>query len=122
MWRMNHFDMSADHPERAMKFYSEVFGWKFEKWEGPFDYWLIMTGNTDEPGIDGGLARREDQNARVVNFIDVPSVDECSEKITANGGRIIQPRQTIPGVGYILIFQDTEGNVFGIMETDSKAM
>ena len=121
MWRVNHFDVSADHPERVMKFYSEVFGWNFEKWNGPFDYWLIMTGDPKEPGIDGGIARREGPNAQIMNFIDVPSVDECSRSITANGGKIIQSKQAIPGVGCILIFQDTEGNVFGIMETEIKA-
>lgn len=121
MWRVNHFDVSADDPKRAMKFYSEVFGWKFEKWNGPFDYWQIMTGNPKEPGIDGGIARREDPNAHIMNFIDVPSVDECSKSITDNDGKIIQSKQTIPGVGCILIFQDTEGNVFGILETDIKA-
>ena len=121
MWRVNHFDVSADEPERAMRFYGEVFGWRFEKWNGPFDYWLVTTGDRNEPGIDGGLAKREDPNAHVMNFIDVPSVDECATRITSNGGRIIQHKQTIPGVGCILIFQDTEGNVFGIMQQDLSA-
>jgi len=111
----------ADHLERAMDFYGEVFGWKFEKWNGPFDYWLITTGDPKEPGIDGGIARREDPSAHIINFIDVPSVDECSKSITANGGKIIQSKQTIPGVGYVLVFQDTEENVFGILETNIKA-
>src|SRR5512143_1854726 len=114
MWRVNHFDVSADEPSRAMKFYREVFGWRFEKWNGPFDYWLIMTGDRNEPGIDGGIAKREDPNAHVVNFIDVPSIDACAKKITLNGGKVIQPKQAIPGVGHVLIFQDTEGNMFGI--------
>ena len=121
MWRVNHFDVSADEPERAMNFYREVFGWKFEKWNGPFDYWLIMTGNPDEPGIDGGIARREDPNASIMNFIDVPSVDDCVKKITSYGGKILQEKQTIPGVGYIVSFQDTERNVFGILQTDLNA-
>lgn len=104
-----------------MKFYGDVFGWKFEKWSGPFDYWLIMTGDRNEPGIDGGIAKREDPNAHIMNFIDVPSVDECAKKITSNGGKIVQPKQTIPGVGYVLIFEDTEGNMFGILQTDLAA-
>lgn len=121
MWRVNYFDVSADEPQRAMKFYGDVFGWKFEKWNGPFDYWLVMTGDRTEPGIDGGIAKREDQSAHIMNFIDVPSVDEYAKKITLNGGKIVQPRQTIPGVGYMLIFQDTENNAFGIMQTDLNA-
>lgn len=121
MWRVNHFDVSADDPERAMRFYGEVFGWKFEKWECPFDYWLVMTGDPAEPGIDGGIAKRQNPDAHIMNFIDVPSVEESVEKIISRGGRILQEKQTIPGVGYTAIFQDTERNMFGIIQMDLNA-
>jgi uncharacterized protein len=121
MSRVNYFDMSADNPERAMHFYKNVFGWKFEKWNGPFDYWLAMTGNPEEPGINGGIAQRTDPSSRIMNFIDVASVDECRTKIMENGGTILQEKQSIPGVGYILIFQDTEKNMFGALQGDPSA-
>jgi catechol 2,3-dioxygenase-like lactoylglutathione lyase family enzyme len=60
MPRVVHFEISVDDPERAIRFYSDVFGWKIEKWEGPMDYWLITTGPENEPGIDGALIRRQD--------------------------------------------------------------
>ena len=44
MPRPCHFDLTADEPERAMKFYKDVFGWKFEKWDGPMEYWMVTTG------------------------------------------------------------------------------
>ncbi len=121
MWRVTYFDMGVDEPERAMRFYGAVFGWKFEKWSGPFEYWLVTTGDRSEPGIDGGMAKRADPGNHILNFIEVPSVDECAKKITSNGGRIIEPRHAIPGVGYILVFQDPEGNKFGVLQTDSSA-
>jgi len=121
MPRVTHFDVSADSPERAMNFYQNVFGWTFQKWDGPFDYWLVMTGNPNEPGIDGGIASRADPNARIMNFIDVTSVDECRSKIVEHGGKILQEKQSIPGVGYILIFEDTEKNMFGVLEVHRNA-
>jgi predicted enzyme related to lactoylglutathione lyase len=121
MWRVKHFDVSVDDPQRAMDFYSNVFGWKFQKWDGPFDYWLIMTGDEKEPGIDGGIAKRQDPSAQIMNFIDVPSVEDVSISVTRNGGKIIQEKQTIPGVGYIVIIQDTEGNMYGLMQEDLNA-
>lgn len=121
MWRVNHFDMGVDEPERAMKFYGAVFGWQFERWDGPFDYWFVRTGDRTEPGMDGGMARRADPGSHIVNFIDVPSVDDCVNKIISNGGKIIEPKHAIPGVGYILVFQDTEQNMFGIMQADPSA-
>ena len=29
-----HFEIPADDVERAKKFYSDLFGWKMEKWSG----------------------------------------------------------------------------------------
>ncbi|MGD8634268.1 MAG: VOC family protein, partial [Anaerolineales bacterium] len=83
MGRVVHFELPADDPERAIKFYEQTFGWTFQKWEGPMEYWFVSTGPEDEPGIDGGLARREDPDSSTENTIDVESVDEAVEKIKA---------------------------------------
>ncbi len=121
MLRVTHFEISVDDPERAIKFYTDAFGWEIKKWEGPMDYWLIMTGPKDQPGIDGGLMKREHPGASTTNTIDVPSVDEFIAKITEAGGKIVAPKQSIPGVGYFASCQDTEGNTFGIMQEDTSA-
>jgi predicted enzyme related to lactoylglutathione lyase len=42
-------------------------------------------------------------------------------KVTAAGGKVLGPKTTIPGVGYHAYCQDTEGNVFGILQTDMSA-
>jgi predicted enzyme related to lactoylglutathione lyase len=118
--RVVHFDINAEKPEQLTKFYEKVFKWKFEKWKGPMDYWLITTGK-DEPGIDGGLTKRTEGEANTVNTINVPSIDEYVEKIKENGGTIIMPKQAVPGVGWTAYFKDPEGNSFGLMEEDPIA-
>jgi predicted enzyme related to lactoylglutathione lyase len=119
MPRVIHFDIGADQPERAIKFYSDVFGWKIQKWEGPMDYWLVYTG--EGPGIDGGLSKRMNPSETTTNTIGVPSVDEYLTKIEKSGGKVVMPKTAIPGVGWFASCQDTEGNVFGIMQEDSSA-
>ena len=123
MPRVVHFEISAEKPERAVKFYEKVFGWKIMKWEGPVEYWLITTGEKDEPGIDGGLSKRtEDESASsTVNTIEVPSVDKFAAKVEKNGGTIVIPKHAVPGVGWLVYFKDPEGNMFGIMEADESA-
>ena len=121
MPRVVHFEISADDPERAARFYNTVFAWEFTKWEGPMDYWLIKTGEEAEPGIDGGLMRRAAPDASVINTIAVHSVDEFVDKVQENGGVVVAPKVAIPGVGYVAYFKDTEENVFGIMEADESA-
>ncbi|UCH03222.1 MAG: VOC family protein [Candidatus Bathyarchaeota archaeon] len=120
MPRVVHFEINAANPESLTKFYEQVFSWKFEKWKGPMDYWLIMTGK-NEPGIDGGLTRRTAARAATVNTISVPSIDEYIEKIKEHKGTIIVPKTAIPGVGWTAYFEDPEGNSFGLMEEDTTA-
>jgi predicted enzyme related to lactoylglutathione lyase len=121
MPRVVHFEIHADDPERAVKFYQKVFGWEIVKWEGPQDYWLITTGPDDEPGINGGLMKRMDPSASTWNFIEVPSVDEFTAKVVESGGKVVVPKTAIPGVGYQAYCQDTEGNVFGVHQIDESA-
>jgi uncharacterized protein len=117
MPRVVHFEISADEPERAIQFYQQVFGWQISKWDGPHDYWLIKTGEDDEPGINGALMNRPDPRASTTNSIYVPSVDDFVAKITENGGKVVVPKMEIPGVGYIAYCLDTEGNLFGVFES-----
>ena len=44
MPRVIHFEINVDNPERATKFYADTFGWQFQKWGGPTEYWLVTTG------------------------------------------------------------------------------
>ena len=119
MPRVIHFEITADDPGRAVKFYEKVFGWKIDKW-GAMDYWLATTGPDNQPGINGAIMTRETQRT-TVNTIDVSSVDEFVKKIVDAGGKVVTPKTAIPGVGYFAYCVDTEGNVFGIMENDTKA-
>ena len=50
MPRVIHFEIPTDDPERAAKFYRNVFGWEIQKWDGPVEYWLVTTGDEDQPG------------------------------------------------------------------------
>ncbi|MFZ0183401.1 MAG: VOC family protein [Nitrosotalea sp.] len=121
MPRITHFDIPSDDPERAQKFYSEVFGWKFDKWDGPMEYWMVKTGENNEPGINGGLARRLPGQISITNTIEVPSLDEYTSKIASKGGQVLLPKMPILGVGYFATCMDTEGNIFGMIQMDKSA-
>ncbi|HEY6273224.1 MAG TPA: VOC family protein [Terriglobales bacterium] len=121
MPRVVHFDIPVDDPQRASRFYSEVFGWKINKWEGgPMDYWLATTGD-GEPGINGGLTPRSEMYKGTVNTIDVASIDDAISAIEQHGGKVAAPKMHIPGVGHFATCLDTERNVFGILQVDRAA-
>jgi uncharacterized protein len=127
MPRPVHFEIHAENPERAIKFYRELFGWEFSQWEGQ-PYWLIKTGEKSAPGIDGGLLPRKGPAAtgmQCVNAfvctVDVASCDETAKRVTEIGGSIAMPKMPVPTVGWLAYGKDTEGNLFGFMQFDAAA-
>lgn len=118
MGRPTHFELGVQDPQRAADFYAKTFGWKTEKWEGPVEYWLITTGEQGTPGIDGAFEVREDGQPATVNVLDVQDIDDALQKIEANGGSIESGKSPVPGVGWVAYAKDTEGNLFGMMQSD----
>lgn len=128
MARVGHFEIHADDPQRAINFYQNAFHWQFNKWDGPQDYWLVKTGESDTPGIDGGLLKRmgsaptdgQAVNAYVCTLIST-SLDEDVNQALTNGGSIAVPKMAVPGIGWLAYVKDTEGNIFGVMQDDPSA-
>ena len=112
-----HFDLPADDLERAKKFYEDLFKWKFSGVPG-MDYFFIDTG---VGGLKGGMGKRGSPEQKITNYIGVDSVDEYIEKVKAAGGKVLSPKMTVPGWGYIAVCTDTEGNTFGLWEENREA-
>ncbi len=130
MNRIVHFEIQADEPERAIKFYQSVFGWEFPKWLDEPPYWGILTAPQDsqEPGINGGLLKRPAPAPRpeqginaFVCTVQVDDFDATAKKIEAAGGIVALPKHPIMGIAWQGYFLDTEGNTFGIHQQDEKA-
>ncbi len=128
--RIAHFEIHADNPERAVEFYTKVFGWEIKKWEGgQMEYWMVMTGKQEEPGgINGGILRRpcpaptpaQGSNAYVCTIV-VDHYDEMAANILAHGGKETLPKFALKGMAWQGYFLDTEGNTFGLHQPDTNA-
>lgn len=126
-----HFEIPADQPERAAKFYRELFGWDIKKFEGSaaggIEYWMVRTVPTDDqgmplrPGVNGGLMRRMYQGQPPVNYIAVEDVDEFVKKAAGLGAKVLMEKSPVPGMGWFAQLNDTEGNVLAIWQHDPHA-
>jgi predicted enzyme related to lactoylglutathione lyase len=131
MAKVVHFEVHAQDPQRAMKFYGDVFGWRFQKWEGsPMEYWVVYAGEEGEKGVNGGLLKSPCPtpvadfaavNAFVCTMYAPKSLEESTEKILASGGTIAVPKMAIPGMAWLTYFKDPEGNIFGVIQDDKDA-
>lgn len=128
MSRVTHFEIHATDPDVLAAFYAGVFGWQFNRWDGPMEYWSIVTGSQSEPGIDGGLIRRRGPRAAegqpvnaFVCTVTAASVVDSLSRAAELGGIIAVPRMAIPGVGWLGYFKDPDGNIVGVMQPDPSA-
>jgi predicted enzyme related to lactoylglutathione lyase len=126
MARVVHFEVHADDPERAIGFYSSVFGWTFTKYGGRVDYWLITTGPDGEPRINGGMVRRMGtiDGQAVIAYVCTLAVDDLDASLAAAlaaGATVAHPKMPIPNVGWLAYCKDTEGNIFGMIQNDPSA-
>ncbi|HEV7454822.1 MAG TPA: VOC family protein [Candidatus Saccharimonadales bacterium] len=124
MNNVNYFEIQASAPEKAIIFYTGIFGWEFTKQEGmSTDYWQIKTD-----GIRGGLLKRpapvpppESGTNAYICSMEVEDFDAAAEKILKHGGIVAMEKFAVPGRCWQGYFLDTEDNTFGIFEADPNA-
>ncbi|WP_053365130.1 VOC family protein [Bacillus sp. FJAT-27245] len=130
MGRLIHFEIHVDDMERAKSFYGEVFGWTFQDWSeyAGMPYFGAVTGNEEEPGINGALMKRQgarpEPNQAMNGYactMGVEDYDSTAAKILELGGQVAVPKHPLPGMAWQGYYLDTEGNVFGIHQPDVNA-
>ncbi|WP_394583750.1 VOC family protein [Cytobacillus firmus] len=130
MGRLVHFEVHVDDMERAKKFYGGVFGWSFQDWSeyAGMPYYGAVTGNDEEPGINGALMQRQGpppgDNQAINGYsctIGVEDYDAEEGRILENGGTVALPKYALPGMAWQGYYKDTEGNIFGIHQPDANA-
>lgn len=128
--RVVHFEIHAADPERAMRFYKDVFGWEFPRWMENPPYWGVMTASQESTdlGINGGLMHRKGkppaEGAPVNAFVctvQVDAYDITHKRIMDAGGSIAVPKHAIPGMAWQGYYKDMEGNIFGVHHPDPSA-
>jgi uncharacterized protein len=121
-----YFDLTVGDLSKARAFFEAVFGWKFERFPMPYEYYRITAGAADEPGIDGGMGSLADAAAQtdrpmVSLMLPVEDLGTALDQVVANGGKVTEPRAAIPGVGWMATCAEPGGLRFGLLEADPEA-
>ena len=120
MAKIVHFELPVDEPARATGFYGDVLGWQVSSF-GEEPYWLVQAGADDEPGANGALVGRDDTHPYPILSAGVDNLDETLVQVRAHGGRVVQEKSPIPGVGWAAYVKDPEGNLLGLFQPESPA-
>jgi uncharacterized protein len=121
-----YFDFTVETVGKAKKFFEQVFGWRFERFAMPYEYYRIQAGAQYEPGIDGGIGEIGNtaiSGGKPLTQVTVPAanLDEYLARVSTNGGRIVEARMPVPGIGSHATCAEPGGLMFGIIEADPNA-
>jgi len=121
-----YFDLTVSDVGQARAFFEATLGWRFQKFDMPYEYYRIQAGPESEPGIDGGIGSVKDapvSQGRPMTQVTVPVVNlsEVLACVVANGGSIVEPRIAIPGIGWYATCAEPGGLKFGLIEADGAA-
>jgi predicted enzyme related to lactoylglutathione lyase len=104
-----HVDIPAEDTTAASKFYSELFGWE-DIYSPDFDYHMFQT----EPNRGGGFVKVGEpmpyKIGEVIVYFNTDDIDATLAKVEALGGKTLQPKTEIPGIGWFAFFADISGN------------
>lgn len=120
MGRPTHFEIPVDDPDRAEQFYSTVFGWSFNRYDGAPDYYSLADTGKGDPGINGALYQRG-TDTPVILTMSVDSIEDAVAEVEGLGGRVVQAKTAIPTMGWYATCDDTEGNRIGLFTADPAA-
>jgi len=104
--------------ERAARFYSEVFDWKFERW-GP-------TTTFTTPSLAGKHSGHLGVKERLtfpLPWVNVSDIGAALKKIKSAGGEIVEKESNIDPegkVGLQAVFKDSEGNLLKLYRHSEK--
>ncbi|MGD2147391.1 MAG: VOC family protein [Anaerolineae bacterium] len=104
-----HFDIPADDFKRAKAFHSNLFGWEFAAPPGFPHYWMFLTGDPEANAGGVLMARESPEQVDLVDYFGVESVEDTVAKVVELGGRVVVPKQAVPGIGWMAHFSTPKG-------------
>lgn len=114
--------------EKAKAFYGATLGWTFDAMPMPEGgtYWLAKTGGASGGAPAGGFFTMDGPQFQGIPehwfaYIAVDDVDVSAAQAEAAGGKILRPAFDIPGIGRIVILQDSNGAAMGWMTPAAQA-
>src|SRR5690242_5783867 len=108
---INHIELSSKDLMATKKFYSRLFGWKFEMAGDGY-----MMFHTTKKGLGGGfqLAKKVTPGSTTF-YVSVDTIPATQQKAVSLGGRVGQRKKAIGGgMGYWGNIKDPHGNVIGL--------
>ncbi len=110
-----HFEIRSPDPDATRAFFGQLFGWTFPDGGIP-GYTYVDSGV--QGAVPGGISPLQGGDPLVTFFVGVEDVAATLEAAVAQGGKVIQPATSVPGVTFGLL-ADPQGQVVGLAHAET---
>jgi predicted enzyme related to lactoylglutathione lyase len=110
-----HLEIPADDTGQAREFWGSLFGWQFETYPGPMEYHMARLADQQGAAIFSGKGKKGTRP-----YFDVDDINAGAARVAELGGES-KDAMPVPGMGWFAICKDSEGNEFGLWQTDPDA-
>jgi predicted enzyme related to lactoylglutathione lyase len=114
-----YFEIPVIDMDRATKFYSTVFNFKFDTTVIDYNEMALFPFTEENSGITGALAKGQIYKPTkdgVLIYFNTTNMDETLRLANTNGGQILYPK-TDNEIGLVAEFEDTEGNRIALYQS-----
>lgn len=124
-------ELMTRDPKAAMDFWGSTFGWGFEEFDGPMDYWTATLDGkaADAPyakdKYNGGIMPMDESFPAEIPshwmvYFHVDDTDAVTAKLTELGGTVSVPAFDSPA-GRIAVLADPQGGTFSVISPPPSA-
>ena len=112
-----HIEFESEDADRAQRFWSGVFGWKFGDSGMPdIDYRMAQAS----PGMGTAIYPTDDRTGHPKYYYGTDDIETTSARVRELGGKAAE-KMPVPGHGWFAACRDSEGNEFHLWQADSSA-
>ena len=101
------------------KFYGGMFDWKHQHDE-TFDY-TMFSANDNAGGGYVKVGEYGTQPDRMVIYFDSDDIDADTKRVESLGGKLVEAKMAVPGMGWMAKYNDPSGNLFALWQSDPNA-
>ncbi|HYK06778.1 MAG TPA: VOC family protein [Gaiellaceae bacterium] len=115
--QMVHLEIPAGDTAKAREFWGGLFGWEFQAFEGsPTEYHMTRFSET----TGGAIMERDGSVQGLRVYFDVDDINAGVSRVKELGGDA-SDAMPVPGMGWFATCKDSDGNDFGLWQTDPSA-
>ncbi len=108
-----YFEIPVTDMHRAMQFYRNVFGVRFEKDIIDENEMALFPFSDAHPGISGALAKGavyKPTKEGAILYFGTGDIDKTLAQVLQSGGQVLYPKTSNGDLGFVAEFEDSEGN------------